>query len=56
MDDFRGELRRVHPCDLPAIRRYIAWVQFRRAMHEAFYHPVHWVQPGARRVHWVGRG
>lgn len=35
-----------HPHDLVTIRRYIAWVKFRRKIHNAFYAPGrHWVRP-----------
>lgn len=54
MDEIRRELLRSHPCDLPAIRRYVTWVQFRRAVHNTFYYPAHWVRP-VTRVHWVGQ-
>lgn len=36
-----------HPHDLPTIRRYIAWVKFRRKIHNTFYARVHWIKPDA---------
>ncbi len=46
--------------DLYAIRKYIAWVQFRRQMHDVFYTKAHWVQrsvwkksSGAFGAHWI---
>jgi hypothetical protein len=49
-----------HSNDLLAIRKYIAWVKFRRTVHHAFYKPPHWVSPvllakPKQTAHWVGR-
>lgn len=45
-------LQQSHPEDLETIRKYIAWVKFRRNMHDVFYFSAHWVKP-SRRAHWV---
>lgn len=42
------------PSDLSEIRKYIAWVKFRRKIHHTFYPSVHWVI-STRHVHWIGR-
>lgn len=41
-----------HPDDLRVIRRYVAWVAFRRRMHNEFYPAVHWVSP-SQAYHWI---
>lgn len=52
-DQLRATLRQSHPEDLRVIAHYIAWVKFRRRVHQVFYQkPVHWIRP-ARKMHWV---
>lgn len=53
IEDIFAALLVAHPSDYPAIRKYIAWVEFRRVMHNTFYQPVHWAQ-SEKRYHWVG--
>jgi len=43
----------AHPSDYPAIRKYVAWVAFRRRMYNEFYLSPHWVR-AERQCHWVG--
>lgn len=49
----------THPADLHTIRRYIAWVSFRRRMHNQFYFMAHWVPNSTARkiatqhAHWI---
>ena|GEM_PF-3457452 len=47
------------PNDLPAIRRYIAWVKMRRQIHNHFYMFPHWILPHKsqepKKYHWVGK-
>jgi hypothetical protein len=45
-------LRQTHPADLPTIKRFVAWVKFRRRMHNEFYLTIHWVHT-SRPYHWV---
>lgn len=57
-DDIRRALSDSHPDDLPAIRKYVAWVQFKRMIHNAFYFRAHWIRsnkqaPMAAEYHWV---
>lgn len=42
-----------HPSDMPAIRRYVAFVGFRRRMYNEFYMNPHWARP-EKKYHWVG--
>jgi len=42
-EEIYTELRLIHPADRLQIKRYIAWVGFRRRMHNEFYLQVHWV-------------
>lgn len=44
----------AHPDDYPKIRRYIAWVKFRRMMHDQFFLAAYWVRP-FKKYHWVGK-
>ena len=53
MDELKRALQQTHPDDLPAIRKYVAWVQFRRVVHQAFYFNAHWVKPVSFKAHWV---
>jgi len=48
----------THPNDLHTVKIYIAWVGFRRRVHDGFYLQVHWIKSsGTRattpRAHWV---
>jgi hypothetical protein len=52
-DEIYREIVDSHPDDLITIYRYIAWVKFRRTMHNQFYFRAHWVAP-AVQYHWVG--
>ena len=54
MDEIIEALLLASPSDLPAIRKYIAWVKYRRMIHNGFYSPPHWVKP-VNKYHWVGR-
>lgn len=52
------ELLDAHPSDLEVIRKYVAWVKFRRQMNRMFYPAAHWLLPAPKpkpAVHWVGR-
>lgn len=40
------------PEDLQTIRKYIAWVKFRRKMNYTFYPCAHWVAP-KQKYHWI---
>jgi len=42
----------THPSDIPIIKKYVAWVSFRRRMHNEFYLAVHWVS-SAPSYHWI---
>ncbi len=46
-------LQQTHQDDLETIRKYIAFVKFRRTVTDVFYFAAHWVRSG-RRHHWVG--
>lgn len=46
------EIFECHPSDLSIIRKYIAWVKFRRKMNQVFYPSVHWISP-RRKYHWI---
>lgn len=54
IDEIIEALLFTHPSDRQAIRRYIAFVKFRRMMYKQFYNPPHWVGP-RRAYHWVGK-
>lgn len=43
LDDIRTALQQTHPSDHHVIKKYIAWVQFRRRMYNEFYQFAHWV-------------
>ncbi len=45
-------IQQAHPDDFETIRKYIAWVKFRRTVTDVFYYAAHWVRSG-RRYHWV---
>jgi hypothetical protein len=52
IEDIITALLLTHPQDFSTIKRYIAFIKFRRMMYDHFYAPVHWVK-SARRVHGV---
>lgn len=43
LDEIRNALEQTHPADRHTIKRYIAWVRFRRQMYNEFYQFAHWV-------------
>lgn len=43
LEDIRAALQQTHPADHYTIKKYIAWVRFRRQMHNEFYQFAHWV-------------
>ncbi len=45
-------IQQAHHEDLETIRKYIAWVKFRRNVTDVFYFSAHWVRSG-QRYHWV---
>ncbi len=42
-DQIYDALKESHPADRYHIKRYIAWLEFRRRTHDQFYMPAHWV-------------
>jgi len=54
IEDIITAILLTHPHDMNTIKRYIAFVKFRRMMYDQFYAPVHWVK-SARQYHWAGR-
>jgi hypothetical protein len=54
IDEIIAALLLSHSADLQSIKKYVAWVRYRRMMHNAFYTGTHWVQ-SSRKYHWVGR-
>lgn len=53
INEIHRAMRQAHESDIPTIKQYIAWVVFRRRMHDRFYFRAHWVQKSAQRAHWV---
>jgi len=43
-----------HKLDLQTIRKYVAWVKFRRVMNNQFYFNAHWLTRSSRKQHWIG--
>jgi hypothetical protein len=43
LDEIYEALFQSHPADRNQIKKYIAWLKFRRNMHDQFYMPAHWV-------------
>ena len=43
----------AHPSDKPAIKKFVAWIKFRRRMYNEFFMDSHWVQ-SENRYHWIG--
>jgi len=43
LDEIYEALKESHPADRYQIKKYIAWVGFRRTMHDQFYIQAHWV-------------
>ena len=43
LDEIIQALKESNPADRYQIKRYIAWLRFRRKMHDQFYTPAHWV-------------
>lgn len=52
IEEIIAALMLSHPHDIQTIKRYVAWVKFRRTIHHAFYRQVHWVKT-SQRVHWI---
>ncbi len=53
IDEIIIALLLTHPSDIGTIKRYVAWVKFRRRIHNQFYPAVHWVR-SSQRAHWIG--
>jgi hypothetical protein len=43
----------ANTADYPAIKKYVAWVMFRRRMYNEFFLSAHWIRP-EEKYHWVG--
>jgi hypothetical protein len=43
LDEIYDAVKDSDPADRYQIKRYIAWLQFRRRTHDQFYLPAHWV-------------
>jgi len=48
IEEIRVALKESHSSDLEVIKRYIAWVGFRRRMHTLFYFRAHWIKPNPK--------
>jgi hypothetical protein len=46
-------LRQTHRADISIIKKYIAWVAFRRRMNDQFFPAVHWVTGARVSYHWI---
>lgn len=53
-DELNSALNNAHPRDISEIKKYVAWVKFRRYINNIFYllPDAHWVGPQIR-YHWV---
>jgi hypothetical protein len=53
IDDIFTALLLSDSADIPIIKKYVAFLRFRRRMYEGFYPSQHWVMP-EKKYHWVG--
>jgi len=60
LEEIHTALQKTHPADMYQIKRYIAWVGFRRRMHNEFYLVAHWLHNPrvpqlmeSRHAHWI---
>jgi hypothetical protein len=44
LDEIYAALLASDSADLPAIKKYVTWVQFRRRVNNHFYTRAHWIQ------------
>jgi hypothetical protein len=53
IEEIYAALLLARPGDLAEVRKYIAWIKFRRQVNDRFYFSAHWVT--ASGPHWIGR-
>ena len=55
-NEIHDALNKTDPADIHNIKRYVAWVAFRRRMHNQFYFLAHWVISPAPILEIEGQG